>query len=144
MEIRKRILELYAQSDRRLGVKKMTLCLAQVYRLMKQMKLPKISTVKLPKATVSKEDPGVCQNLLSQKFDQKFPNLVWVSDFTYVNVGGKFHYVCASLDLYARKVIVCRIGCKIDRFLAIDTLRDAVSLRGVSRDVSLPPRISAR
>ena len=145
MEIRKRILEIYAQSDKRLGVKKMTLCLARehcitisegrVYRLMKQMKLPKMSTIKPPKTSAGKEDTGICQNLLSQRFDQKSPNLVWVCDFTYVKVGGKFHYICAILDLYARKVIACRVGCNIDRFLAIDTLRDAVRLRGVSKGV---------
>lgn len=76
MEIRKRILDIYAQSDKRLGVKKITLCLAQehcitisegrVYRLMKQMKLPKMSTVKPPKTAAGKEDTGVCQNLLAQ------------------------------------------------------------------------------
>lgn len=145
MEIRKRILEIYAESDKRLGVKKMTLCLARehcitisegrVYRLMKQMKLPKMSTVKPPKTAIGKENTGICQNLLSQRFDQNAPNLVWVCDFTYVKVGRKFHYVCAILDLYARKVIACRVGYKIDRFLAIDTLRDAVRLRGVSKGV---------
>ena len=145
MEIRKRILETYVQSDKRLGVKKMTLCLARehcitisegrVYRLMKQMRLPKMSTVKPPKTAASKEDTGSCQNLLSQRFDQKAPNMVWVCDFTYVNVGGKFHYICAILDLYARKVIACRVSSKIDRFLAIDTLQDAVRLRGISKGV---------
>ena len=145
LEIRRRILETYARSDKRLGVRKMTLCLARehcihisegrVYRLMKQMKLPKMSTVKPPKAAVNKENDGVCQNLLSQRFDQKAPNLVWVCDFTYVKVGGKFHYICAILDLYARKVIACRVGSRIDRFLAMDTLRDAVRLRGVSQGV---------
>lgn len=146
-EIRKRVLELYAQSDKRLGVKKMTLCLARehcitisegrVYRLMKQMRLPKMSTVKSPKTTVRKDEAGVCKNLLSKSFDQKAPNLVWICDFTYVNVGGRFHYICAILDLFARKVIACRVGRRIDRFLAIDTLRDAVRLRGVSNGVML-------
>lgn len=145
MEIRKRILEIYIKADKRLGVKKMALCLARehcisisegrVYRLMKQMRLPKMSTVKPPKAAESQEDAGACQNILSQRFDQKAPNLVWVSDFTYIKVGGKFYYICAILDLFARKVIACRVGGKIDRFLAIDTLRDAVRLRGVSKGV---------
>lgn len=148
MEIRKKILTLYAGSDKRLGAKKMTLCLAReycmtisagrVYRLMKEMKLPKMSTVKPPKAAkVDKVDVGLCPNLLAQQFDQKAPNLVWVSDFTYVKVAGKFFYICAMIDLYARKVIACRVSPKIDRFLAIDTLRDAVRLRGVSKGVLL-------
>lgn len=145
MEIRKRILELYARSDKRLGAKKMKLCLAReycihisegrVYRLMRQMKLPRMSTVKPPKAVAYKENEGVCQNLLSQRFDQKAPNFVWVCDFTYVKVAGKFHYICAIMDLYARKVIACRVSNRIDRFLAIDTLHDAVRLRGVSKGV---------
>ena len=118
VEIRKRILELYAQSDKRLGTKKMPLCLAReycihisegrVYRLMKQMRLPQMSTAKPPKAAVSNEDIGICRNLLSQRFDQKAPNLVWVCNFTYVKVGGKFYYIYAILNLYSRKVIACR------------------------------------
>ena len=146
VEIRKKILTLYASSDKRLGAKKMTLCLAReyciiigegrVYRLMKQMSLPQMSTVKPPKpAKASQEDTGSCRNLLTQQFDQKAPNLVWVSDFTYVKVAGKFFYICAIIDLYARKVIACRVSSKIDRFLAIATLRDAVRLRGVSDGV---------
>lgn len=144
-QLRQRILELYAKTDKRLGARKMKLCLAQeycisisegrVYRLMKEMNLPKMSTVKPPKQKSSLEDPGVCTNLLAQKFNQPAPNLVWVCDFTYVRVGERFCYVCAILDLYSRKVIACRIGKRIDRFLAIDTLRDAVRRRGVSEGV---------
>ncbi len=61
--------------------------------------------------------------------------MVWVSDFTYIKAAGKFHYICVILDLYARKVIVCHVSDRIDRFLAIDTLRDTVHLRGVSKGV---------
>lgn len=137
--------EIYVKSDKRLGAKKMTICLAReycitisegrVYRLMKQMKLPKMSTVKPPKVAPCKEEECVCQNLPSQRFNQKAPNPVWVCDFTYVKIGGTFHYICAILDLYSRKVISCRVGRKIARFLAIDTLQDAVRLRGVSKEV---------
>lgn len=106
-----------------------------MYRLMKQMHLPKMSTVKPPKPASKIKENGLCSNLLAQQFDQKAPNLVWVCDFTYVRVGKRFYYICAILDLYARKVIACRVGSKIDRFLAIDTLRDAVQYRGVSTGV---------
>lgn len=106
-----------------------------MYRLMKQMHLPKMSTVKPPKPAPKIKENGLCSNLLAQQFDQKAPNLVWVCDFTYVRVGKRFYYICAILDLYARKVIACRVGSKIDRFLAIDTLRDAVQYRGVSTGI---------
>ena len=75
------------------------------------------------------------QQFTCKQFDKKAPNLVWVCDFTYVHVGNRFYYICAILDLYARKVIACRVGSKIDRFLAINTLRDAVQYRGVSKGV---------
>lgn len=115
------------------------ICISEgrVYRLMKQMKLPKMSTVKPPKNKPSGECVGTCENLLAQSFDQKAPNTVWVSDFTYVKVGNSFCYVCAILDLYSRKVIACRTSHKIDSLLAIDTLRDAVCLRGISQGVIL-------
>ena len=145
VEIRRRILELYARSDKRLGPKKMTLCLARehcihisegrVYRLMKEMNLPKMSTVKPPRAAAGKTESGSCPNLLAQKFDQEAPNMVWVSDFTYVKVAGRFCYICVILDLYARKVIACRVSNRIDRVLAIDTLRDAAHLRGETKGV---------
>ena len=145
VDIKRKILEIYAASDKRLGARKTRICLARdycifisegrVYRLMKQMNLPKMSTVKPPKANPKQKETGICSNLLAQQFDQKAPNLVWVCDFTYVRVGNRFYYICAILDLYSRKVIACRVGSKIDRFLAINTLRDAVQYRGVSKGV---------
>lgn len=145
MEIKRKILDIYAKSDKRLGPGKIRICLARdycisisegrVYRLMKEMKLPKMSTVKPQKPRNTGKENGPCTNLLAQRFDQNAPNLCWVCDFTYVRVGGRFCYICAILDLYSRKVIACRVGRKIDRFLAIDTLRDAVRLRGVSKGV---------
>ena len=130
-QLKQKILEIYAKTDKRLGSRKMKLCLAQeycisisegrVYRLMKQMNLPKMSTVKPPKQKSSAEEVGGCTNLLAQQFNQPAPNLVWVCDFTYVRVGARCCYLCVILDLYARKVIACRVGRRIDRWLAIDS-----------------------
>ncbi len=74
-----------------------------MYRLMKQMNLPKISTFKPPKANSKQKETGICSNLLAQQLDRKAPNPV--CDFTYVCVGNRFYYIFAILDLYARKVI---------------------------------------
>lgn len=144
-KIRSYILEIYAKTDKRLGVHKTTVCLKQEYcinisdgrvrRLMQTMNLPKMSTVKPPKFKSVKEDVGTCDNILKQKFDQPAPNKVWVSDFTYIRVSNRFLYICAILDLYARKVIAYRVSNKIDRFLAIDTLNDAVKNRGTSSGI---------
>ena len=139
--IRACILEIYARTDKRLGANKIRECLrrdycvniscGRVYRLMKTMNLPKMSTVKPPKPSYSKSDNGECVNILKQEFNQSAPDLVWVCDFTYIRVAGRFCYLCAILDLYSRKVIAYKISDHIDTQLAIDTLDMAISSRDV-------------
>lgn len=46
-----------------------------------------------------------CVNVVKQQFNPKEPNLIWVSDITYVSVNGSFYYVCVVIDLFSRKVI---------------------------------------
>ena len=77
----------------------------RVYRLMKSMSLPKMSTVKpfIHKFKSVSDEP--CKNILKQEFNQSEPNIVWVCDFTYIRAGGRFYYLCAILDLFSRKVI---------------------------------------
>ena len=74
-----------------------------MYRLMRSMTLPKPSSVK-PKRNPQK-DSGECHNLLRRQFHPSAPNLVWVSDFTYIKVDRVFHYLCVVIDLFSRKVI---------------------------------------
>lgn len=143
--IRSHILEIYAKTDKRLGIHKTAVCLKNDYcirisdgrvrRLMQTINLPKMSTVKPPKFKAAKEGYGYCENILKQQFDQPAPNMVWVADFTYIRVSNRFYYICAVLDLYARKVIAYRISAKIDQFLAIETLHMAVTARGVSSGI---------
>ena len=138
--IRSYILEIYSKADKRLGAQKIAICLkrdycihiscGRVYRLMKTMNLPKMSTVKPPKRFSAKAEVCLGSNILAQNFDQPAPNMVWVSDFTYIPVAGRFYYLCAILDLFSRKVIAFRVSNKIDADLAIETLSDAIAARG--------------
>ena len=98
---------------------------------MKTMNLPKMSTVKPPKPSYGKSDNGECVNILNQEFNQPAPNLVWVCDFTYIQVAGRYCYLCAILDLYSRKVIAYKVSNRIDTQLAIDTLNLAIASRDV-------------
>ncbi len=138
--IRSCILDIYSKTDKRLGAEKITDCLrrdycinissGRVYRLMKTMNLPKMSTVKSPKSSYVKTDDSDCINILAQNFNQPAPNLVWVSDFTYIRVADRFYYVCAILDLFARKIVAYKVSNRINTQLAIDTLNDALRTRG--------------
>lgn len=96
--IAKMILQIYADYNKRLGAYKITYVLqrdyginisvGRVYRLMRTLKLPGMSTEK-PFRNYRYKDNGECTNHLPQEFNQKCPNIVWVSDFTYIRVDGK-------------------------------------------------------
>lgn len=69
------------------------------------------------------------KNILQRQFDQPEPNLVWVSDFTYVKIGEVNHYICVIIDLFSRKVISYRISDKMDTHCVKLTFRKAFKER---------------
>lgn len=69
------------------------------------------------------------KNILQRQFDQPEPNLVWVSDFTYVKIGGVNHYICVIIDLFSRKVISYRISDKMNTHCVKLTFRKAFKER---------------
>jgi len=113
LNIRRIILHIYSDYDKFLGAYKITYILSRdygisisvgrVYRLMQSMNLPKLSTDKPLRKR--HKDQGECDNHLHQEFNQKAPNLVWASDFTYIKVNGKWYYLCIVMDLFSRKII---------------------------------------
>ncbi len=123
------ILEIYAVSKKRLGANKICFVLSRdygisisagkVYRLMKTMHFPKISTVK-------PQDSLPSCYLLNQQFHPQNPNQVWVSDMTYIKTGSTFSYLCVVLDLFARKIISFHVANKANTALVINTVSDAI------------------
>lgn len=99
------------------------------FTLSNTMDLPKMSTVK-PKWAGAKRDNGPCINHLQQAFAQQAPNLVWVSDFTYVKVNGYDNYLCVVIDLFARKVIGWHVASKHDVNLTMAAFNMAYEKRG--------------
>jgi transposase InsO family protein/transposase-like protein len=66
---------------------------------------------------------------LKMQFSVDAPNQVWVSDVTYFNPGSKFQYICAIIDLYARKVVAYKISQKHSSQLITATFKQAYSSR---------------
>lgn len=126
-------MHIYADCDKRLGAPKIChvlkrdygikISIGRVYRLMKNMQLPKMSTDK-PRNTSHIQDIE-CSNHLKQQFNQNAPNLVWVSDITYLKAGSKWYYLCVILDLFSRKVIAWNVSPKSNAELVISTFRKA-------------------
>lgn len=52
----------------------------------------------------------IIENIVDRKFDDKESLEVAVSDLTYVQVGGKWNYVCNILDLHNREIIGTAAG----------------------------------
>lgn len=65
-----------------------------------------------PAVKIPASDNHLCTNHLQQQFTQNAPNLVWVSDITYIKAGGKWYYLCVVMDLYSRKIIAWHISAK--------------------------------
>ena len=144
IDIKTKILEIYSESDMRLGANKIRIILeseygirislGRIYRLMKSMCLPKMSTIK-PKyknLLISNEN---CQNNLNGQFNPDNPNMVWVSDITYIKVVSKFYYLCVIIDLFSRKVIAYKISSRMTDDLTIETLELAYGKRNYPKSV---------
>lgn len=70
------------------------------------------------------------KNLLSRRFDQPKPNLIWVSDITYIKVGDCYYYICVILDLFSRKVLSYSTSDTINSALSLATFDVAFQMRG--------------
>lgn len=101
----------------------------RVYRLMKGMTLPKMSTSKPVNKTQKNPDASEKSNILKQDFSQSAPNKVWVSDFTYIKAGNRWFYLCVVIDLFSRKVIGWQLSSKPDADLVISAFKKAWSER---------------
>jgi transposase InsO family protein len=61
----------------------------------------------------------VAENLVNREFDVAEPNLIWVSDLSYVSTAEGWLYLCVILDLYSRKVIGWAMGPRMTAELMI-------------------------
>lgn len=95
---------------------------------MKTPQLPRMSTEK-PYHNYRHRNNGTCSNHLHQEFNQKAPNIVWVSDFTYIRVAGEWYYLCIVMDLFSRKIISWNISGKPDVNLAMTAFKKAYTNR---------------
>ena len=129
--------QIFLKSKRRFGRKPIHYKLAElgyhvsekrIANLMKEMGLEVAKPIY--KAEHQKPLPrAYFRNYLSRQFDQPKPNLVWVSDITYVKVGKQYYYICVILDLFSRRVLAYHISDTINTVLCLMTFDDAFQQR---------------
>jgi putative transposase len=71
----------------------------------------------------------VAPNLVNRNFLVNEPNKIWVSDLTYVWTQEGWLYLCAIIDLFARKVIGYSMSENIDTTLVSDAFHMAIFSR---------------
>lgn len=95
------------------------------YRVSRLMMLAGISVRKRRRykiTTKSNHRYPVSPNLIQGCFQTARPNLVWVSDITYIKTIEGWLYLAVVMDLYSRKVV----GWSLARNMAVEMVKDAL------------------
>ena len=74
---------------------------------------------------------------LIRGFDFHRPNLLWVSDITYINLNNDFAYLSLITDAYSHKIIGCKLSSTLGSEGSIDALRMAIENTPESHRVGL-------
>lgn len=114
--LREQIQEIYDESNQIFGAAKITAVLHRrdiktsvnmVRQLMSDMGLV---SIRQDAKKYYNDNARRHKNYLNQEFNTTAPDQVWVSDVTYFKCNNEQYYICAVIDLYARKIISYKIG----------------------------------
>ena len=76
-----------------------------VDRAMRTLGLSGVRRDKGTRTTIPAKDGTRAGDLLDRNFTAATPNLVWVTDFTYVRTWAGFTYVAFIIDVYAQRIV---------------------------------------
>ena len=74
---------------------------------------------------------------VNRQFRVLAPNMLWVSDFTYVATWKGFAYVAFVIDAYARKIVGWRVSTSAHTGFVLDALEQAVHDRRPAKGMGL-------
>jgi putative transposase len=97
-----------------------------VARLMKAMGLEGIIRGKPIRTTVSDKAAPCHLDHVNRQFHAPAPNMLWVSDFTYVATWTGFVYVAFVIDAYARRIVGWRVSRTAHASFVLDALEQAL------------------
>lgn len=137
---RSRIKELYVEHKGMIGSPLLTADLRddsefskvsrnRVARHMKDMGLRCQSVKKFAVTTDSKHGEPIAPNLLDRKFTVSAPDIVYVTDITYLKVGRNWHYLTVFIDLFSRLIVGWDLSDSLERHSAIRALNKTIQKR---------------
>jgi putative transposase len=97
-----------------------------VARLMQEMGLQGVIRGKPVRTTISDKATPCPQDHVNRKFYAPAPNMLWVSDFTYVATWAGFVYVAFVIDTYARRIVGWRASRTAHASFVLDALEQAL------------------
>ena len=108
-----------------------------VERLMRKMGLKGVIRGKPVRTTIS-DRAAVCPlDRVHRQFHAPAPNLLWLSDFTYVATWSGFVYVAFVIDAYARRIVGWRVSRTAHAGFVLDALEQALYERRPTRNDGL-------
>ena len=109
----------------------------QVARLMKRMGLAGAVRGRSVKTTISNPAAPCPLDRVNRQFRAPAPNVLWVSDFTYVATWQGFAYVAFVIDVFARRIVGWRVSRSARADFVLDALEQALCDRRPARQGGL-------
>jgi transposase InsO family protein len=100
-----------------------------VERLMQNMGLEGVIRGRKVRTTISDKATPCPLDHVNRQFKASRPNVLWVSDFTYVATWQGFVYVAFVIDVFARKIVGWRVSRSAHAGFVLDALEQAIADR---------------
>ena len=100
-----------------------------VSRLMRQMGLKGVVRGKSVRTTISDTSAPSRLDRVNRIFKAPRPNMLWLSDFTYVATWSGFIYVAFVIDVFARRIVGWRVSRSARAEFVLDALEQALHQR---------------
>ena len=137
-ELRQKVQRVFEENLRVYGVRKVWRQLRRegvpvarctVARLMGDMGLAGVLRGKPVRTTVSDKAAPCPLDRVNRQFRAPAPNMLWVSDFTYVSTWSGFVYVAFVIDVFARRIVGWRASRSAHAGFVLDALEQALHER---------------
>jgi transposase InsO family protein len=118
---------------RQLGREGVAVARCTVERLMRSMGLRGVVRGKETRTTVSNPATPCPTDKVNRQFRAPAPNVLWVSDFTYVATWQGFVYAAFVIDVFARRIVGWRVSRTAQTGFVLDALEQALHDRRPAR-----------
>lgn len=144
--LRPEILRVFEENYRVYGVRKVwrqlrregfDIARCSLGRLMKGQGIQGIIRGKPHRTTIPDRSAPRPPDKVNRQFRVPAPNMLWVSDFTYVATWSGFAYVAFVIDAYARKIVGWRVSTSAHAGFVLDALEQAVHDRRPAKGMGL-------